>query len=72
MTPSSDSERERRTLSCSSGGNIPRTRSTVFTAELLCEDQVARLGGFQGGGEGFLVADLPDENHIGVFPQGGT
>ena len=36
------------------------------------ENKVTRLGGFQGGGEGFLVADLPDENHIRVFPQGGT
>ena len=36
------------------------------------EHQVARLGGFQGGGEGVLVADLPDENHVGVLPQCGT
>ena len=35
ITPRSDSDMERRTLSCSSGGNIPRTRSTVFTAELV-------------------------------------
>ena len=36
ITPSSDSDNERRTLSCSSGGYMPRTRSTVFTAELVC------------------------------------
>ena len=34
------------------------------------KDKVARLGGLDRGAEGFLIADLTDQDHIGIFPQG--
>ena len=34
--------------------------------------QVTGLGGFQGCGEGLLVADFADQDHIRVFAQGST
>ena len=32
--------------------------------------QVTGLGGLEGGGQGLRVADLADQDHIGVFAQG--
>ena len=34
------------------------------------EDQVPGLGGCQSGLDGLEVAHLPDQDHVGVLPQG--
>ena len=36
------------------------------------ENQVARLGGFEGNFDGFLVAHFADENYFGRLAQGGA
>jgi len=36
------------------------------------EGQVARFGNAQGGFDGFKVAHLSDEDHVGVFAEGGA
>jgi hypothetical protein len=47
-------------------------RLIVCAAELVCERQVARLGDAQGGLDRLEVAQLADQDHVGILAERGA
>ena len=74
MTPLSDSDSMVRICACRSAGNWSMMRSTVLGRRGRvqgAEHEVTGLGGLDRDRDGLEVAQLADEDHVGVLAQGG-